>query len=394
MVLGCVQLPAVAAAQASAQSLTQPSLQSSAQASGAAPEAPDAPEALGAHLAQPSLSTLSVSPGSSVAMVSPGQDQLVGRVSEYEVQPGDYLIKIGARYGVAPPVLARDNGLRSAEHLQPGQKLQIDNRHIVPQVQIQMVPQVQGQNQPLSQPRNQPQNPPRTAALLINLPQRMLYFFRTPGMESQHQSELVAAYPVGLGKPSWPTPEGEFTVVNKSDNKTWVVPKSIQAEMRRKGQVVKTSVPPGPDNPLGNTWLGLSIPALGIHGTNAPPSVYHFQSHGCIRLHLDDILALFPQVPLGTPGRIIYSPLLMTESGGQVFLEVHPDIYRRGDVSMAALETLAQQKSLTERIDWAHAADVLKQQDGIARDVTRPRPTALPKIEMKEKSSNDKAFDG
>jgi L,D-transpeptidase ErfK/SrfK len=345
---GGMQLPLMAAAQVTAQAPVLAAEQ-------AAPAAP---------VTQSSPATLSASPGPAVSIAPLGQAQVIGRTFEYEVQPGDYLIKVGARFGVTPVVLARDNGLQAAEYLQPGQKLQIDNRHIVPQVQIQIQTQIQTQTQ--------------AAALLINLPQRLLYFFRASEIQAQHQPQLIAAYPVGLGKPSWPTPEGEFTVVNKSDHKTWVVPKSIQAEMRKKGQVVKTSVPPGPDNPLGNTWLGLSIPALGIHGTNAPPSVYHFQSHGCIRLHLDDILALFPQVPLGTPGRIIYSPLLMAESAGQVFLEVHPDIYRRGDVSMAALESLAQQQLLTERIDWTRAADVLKRQDGIARDVTRVRPVVVP----------------
>lgn len=340
--LGGMQLPLMAAAQVSAQV-------SGLAAAKAAPAAP---------VTQSSPSTLSASPGLAVSVAPLGQAQVIGRTFEYEVQPGDYLIKVGARFGVTPAVLARDNGLQAAEYLKPGQKLQIDNRHIVPQVPIQIQTQA--------------------ATLLINLPQRLLYFFRASEIGAQHQPRLIAAYPVGLGKPSWPTPEGEFTVVNKSDQKTWVVPKSIQAEMRKKGQVVKASVPPGPDNPLGNTWLGLSIPALGIHGTNAPPSVYHFQSHGCIRLHLDDILALFPQVPLGTPGRIIYSPLLMAESAGQVFLEVHPDIYRRGDVSMAALESLAQQQLLTERIDWTRAADVLERQDGIARDVTRVRPMVVP----------------
>ena len=55
--------------------------------------------------------------------------------------------------------------------------------------------------------------------------------------------------------------------------------------MRREDKVVLTQVPPGPENPLGKHWVGLSIPGIGIHGTLAPASIYHFQSHGCIRLH-------------------------------------------------------------------------------------------------------------
>jgi len=66
---------------------------------------------------------------------------------------------------------------------------------------------------------------------------------------------LVAAYPVGLGMPTWPTPQGMFKVLNKSDNKTWIVPLSIQEEMRKKGQEVQKSVPPGPKTRLASIGL-------------------------------------------------------------------------------------------------------------------------------------------
>jgi L,D-transpeptidase ErfK/SrfK len=261
---------------------------------------------------------------------------ITGRIFSYIVQPGDYLIKIGARFGAEATSLARDNGLNYEALLKPGQRLTVNNQHIVPDV--------------------------REDGLLINLPQRMLYYFRA--------SVLVAAYPVGLGKPSWPTPTGEFSVIDKATNKTWRIPKSIQEEMRREGQVVMTEMPPGPDNPLGKYWLGLSLSSIGIHSTIAPASVYHFQSHGCIRLHPDDIEALFPQIERGSSGNIIYSPLLLTESNGQIFLEVHQDIYHNGNVSMEALEQQAQDAMLSDRIDWTRAAIVLEQHEGIAREVT------------------------
>ena len=275
------------------------------------------------------------------AMAATPSLPIAGSVFEYTVQPGDYLIRISARFGVAATVLARENGLKYDALLKPGRKLTIDNRHIVPEV--------------------------REDALLINLPQRMLYFFRA--------GELAAAYPIGLGKPSLPTPAGDFSVIDKVVNKTWRVPKSIQEEMRREGQAVKTEVPPGPDNPLGKYWLGIGLSGIGIHGTIAPASIYHFQSHGCIRLHPDDIEALFAEVEPGTTGSIIYTPLLQTESDGKIFLEVHRDIYEQSDVSFAALEQLARESMLNDRIDWARAAEVLKQQEGVAREVTLATPT-------------------
>jgi len=261
---------------------------------------------------------------------------IVGGVFEYTVQPGDYLIKIGARFGVEATALTRDNGLKYEALLKPGQKLIVENQHIVPET--------------------------REDGLLINLPQRMLYYFR--------DWNLVAAYPVGLGKPSWPTPTGAFSVIDKATNKSWLVPKSIQEEMRREGQVVKTEVPPGPDNPLGMHWIGLSLSSIGIHGTIAPSSVYHFQSHGCIRLHPADIEALFKEVDRGTTGIIIYAPLLLTESDERVFLEVHQDVYLTGNASLKALEQLANDAMLSDRIDWSLATTVLEQHEGVARDVT------------------------
>lgn len=261
---------------------------------------------------------------------------VTGGVHEYTVQAGDYLIKIGARFGIAAEVLARDNGLIYEAKLMPGKKLKLDNRHIVPDS--------------------------LEDGLLINLPQRMLYYFR--------DWELVAAYPVGLGKPSWPTPAGDFKVIDKAINKAWRVPKSIQEEMWREGQMVKTEVPPGPDNPLGKHWLGLSLTSVGIHGTISPASIYHFQSHGCIRLHPDDIEALFTQIARGTSGSIIYVPLLLAASDERIFLEVHRDIYNQSDISMTALEQLANEVMLSDKIDWLRAAEVLEQKDGVARDVT------------------------
>lgn len=277
------------------------------------------------------------------AKAEPPALAVTGGIFDYNVQAGDSLIKIGARFGVASEVLARDNGLKTNVRLVPGQGIVVDNRHIVPAV--------------------------LENGLLVNLPQRMLYFFR--------DTQLVAAYPVGLGKPTWQTPTGEFSVINKSDNKTWIVPRSIQEEMRRAGKEVKTRVLPGPDNPLGKYWMGLSLDSIGIHGTIAPASVYHFQSHGCIRLHPEDIEVLFEQVALGATGRIIYDPLLLTEVAGRIFLEVQRDSYNRGDVSMAALEQLAREKSLTERIDWVHAEKVLKLKEGIARDITATPSSGL-----------------
>lgn len=142
------------------------------------------------------------------------------------------------------------------------------------------------------------------------------------------------------------------------------------------GQEVKAEVPPGPDNPLGEYWLGLDRLACGIHGTNAPASVYHFRTHGCIRVHPDDIAALFPLVPVGTPVEIIYEPVLMARTAERaVFLEVHPDVYRRGREPRGAVEAVAAAAGLGPALDWERIDQVIRDRDGVAREVTRrPAP--------------------
>ena len=77
--------------------------------------------------------------------------------------------------------------------------------------------------------------------------------------------------------PCGPRPVGRLHVFRMQRHKEWIVPESIQEEMRREGKDVLTRVPPEPDNPLGHHWIGLSIGGIGIHGTIAPSSVYHFR---------------------------------------------------------------------------------------------------------------------
>ena len=260
----------------------------------------------------------------------------MGEQFQYTVQPGNSLVRVGARFGIEPGVLARTNSIQYDALLHPDQVLQVDNRHIIPERLDE--------------------------GILINLPQRMLYYFQA--------GRLVAHYPVGLGRPDWPTPTGRFKVNDLQKNKTWYVPKSIQEEMRREDKVVLTKVPPGPDNPLGKHWIGLSIPGIGIHGTIAPQSIYHFQSHGCIRLHPDDIAALFPQITTGQSGKIIYAPILLARlADGRIFLEVHRDIYKKGIAPIKIVEDAAKAQGLSGMIDWSKVQDIIRLKEGLAREV-------------------------
>jgi L,D-transpeptidase ErfK/SrfK len=284
------------------------------------------------------LSFLVGTAGFAVEPVSGSPERLVGGEFLYSVRPGDSLTRIGARFGVEARLLAGANGLSFQSVLSVGQTVRVENRHIVPTALEQ--------------------------GILINVPQRLLFLFQ--------EGKLVAWYPVGLGRPDWQTATGHFEVAEKERAPTWHVPVSIQEEMRRHGEPVRTEVPPGPANPLGDFWIGLSRSTCGIHGTNAPASVYAFRTHGCVRLHPEDIADLFSRVAPGTPVWIAYETVLLARTpGGAVFLEVNRDIYRRARTPRAAIEGLVAEEVAVGELDEARIIQVAASQEGLARRVDR-----------------------
>jgi hypothetical protein len=97
--------------------------------------------------------------------------------------------------------------------------------------------------------------------------------------------QVKKIYPVAVGKPSSPSPVGTFVIERRVMNPTY----------SHNGKVV----PPGPGNPVGTRWMGLSLHGYGIHGTNEPRSIGKPSSHGCIRLARPDLEELYAQVAVG-----------------------------------------------------------------------------------------------
>ncbi|HZT84596.1 MAG TPA: L,D-transpeptidase family protein [Gaiellaceae bacterium] len=112
---------------------------------------------------------------------------------------------------------------------------------------------------------------------------------------------LVRIFPVATGQAAWPTPLGHFEIVVKQKNPWWFPPTQDSWAAGAK------PVPPGPGNPLGTRWMGLSAPGVGIHGTDEPWSIGHSESHGCIRMQVPSAEWLFNRVRIGTPVFIIPS---------------------------------------------------------------------------------------
>ncbi|MBO0586670.1 L,D-transpeptidase [Sporosarcina sp. E16_8] len=84
---------------------------------------------------------------------------------------------------------------------------------------------------------------------------------------------LLKIYPIAVGRMVTSTPMGTYRIINKQSN---------------------------PGGPFGAFWMGLSKRHYGIHGTNNPSSIGKNVSHGCIRMHNEDVLELASMIPIGT----------------------------------------------------------------------------------------------
>src|SRR5215210_2571233 len=105
--------------------------------------------------------------------------------------------------------------------------------------------------------------------------------------------QFVRTFGVATGQSRYPTPLGRWRVVVKWRNPWWYPPDSDWAKGEK-------PVPPGPGNPLGTRWMGLSASGVGIHGTPDDASIGYSASHGCIRMHISDAEWLFNHVTVGT----------------------------------------------------------------------------------------------
>lgn len=265
-------------------------------------------------------------------------DMFVGGKAMVSAKKGDSLFLISARLGVDWQIIAKDNGFDPKKVCCVGQQFSVNNLRIVPKV--------------------------INNGIIINVPDRMLYFFQS--------GSLVVAFPVGLGLPQeeWQTPIGPFSIIRKTTNPTWFVPKSIQNEMEKKGQVVKTIVPPGKDNPLGRYAIHTSLENVLIHETIWPTSIYQWRSHGCIRVSPELMEGFFDQVEIGMAGEIIYQPVSAAVRENRIFLQVARDIYKRIPSLDKEVRTMLEERSLSDKVDWIKVQDVMKKKTSIAEDVT------------------------
>jgi lipoprotein-anchoring transpeptidase ErfK/SrfK len=124
--------------------------------------------------------------------------------------------------------------------------------------------------------------------LVLKLKERKVYVYRG--------SQIIASYPVAIGKKGRETPTGEWQVMETIVNPGWT--------NFNTGQMVS----PGKNNPLGSRWIGFwtdGKDTIGLHGTNQPNSIGKAVSNGCVRMYDKDVQALYPLIKVGTIVRVV-----------------------------------------------------------------------------------------
>jgi L,D-transpeptidase ErfK/SrfK len=270
-----------------------------------------------------------------------GEDQSI--VTAYE----DTLYDLARAYSLGSEELIRVNPSVDPWIPGAGKMLVVPGRHILP--------------------------PGPHEGIVVNLPEHRLYYFPKPKRGGPIQ---VITYPVSIGKMDWRTPLGVTHVIQKEKNPTWYPPESVRKEHAEAGDPLPPKVGPGPDNPLGAYAMRLAAGngTYLIHGTNNPIAVGLAVTHGCIRMYPDDVSALFPLIPVGTPVRLINVPVKVAWVDGELLLEAHPPVDAQGQSFEPEIEQFsdllkAAVGDTTVAIHWDYAREVLQKADGVIATV-------------------------
>jgi len=282
-----------------------------------------------------------------VYALTSGKDAVIGADETIEAVFEDTLYDLARKYGIGTEELIRVNPGIDPWLPGAGTKILIPGRHLLP--------------------------PGPREGIVVNLPEHRLYYYRNP---KHGAATEVITYPVGIGKMDWRTPLGLTHVSQKEKNPVWTPPESIRKEHALAGDPIPARVPSGPKNPLGlyATRLAVGDGTYLIHGTNNPIAVGMPVTHGCVRMYPDDVAALFPLVPVGTPVRLINEPVKVAWVDGELLLEAHPPVDVEGqsiapDLDQFSSLLRAAVGDDTLAINWDYASEVLQKADGIIATV-------------------------
>ena len=257
------------------------------------------------------------------------RSRLMGENQTVSVSPGQSLYQVARAHGYSLELLAHANGLPISLAPVPKKSVIIPSRRIFP--------------------TGAPEN-----GIIVNLPERGFYLFR--------KGETPRFFPVAVGQPGrFQTPEGQYAIREKVVNPEWVAPEWA-------GLGEDNVIPAGPDNPLGDRWIGLSSAGLGMHSTNNPSSIGSASSHGCMRMYPEIARTVFDLVETGWPVAIRYETSRVAVEDDGIYVAFFTDPYNRGGVE----ERLAAQFQELDLMGFYNMLDLsgsVRAKDGMTRRV-------------------------
>jgi lipoprotein-anchoring transpeptidase ErfK/SrfK len=99
---------------------------------------------------------------------------------------------------------------------------------------------------------------------------------------NDRDGRVLAQFPVSIGGRRDPLPLGRLKVANEVQDPVFTYDPKLLWDA--KPWYSKVDLAPGPNNPIGNLWIGLSKPHWGIHGSPSPSRVGREETHGCLHL--------------------------------------------------------------------------------------------------------------
>lgn len=291
----------------------------------------------------------SVSTLATTYTMPPNGSDIVGEVFTIEAERGDTLIKLAEEYNVGIHEMMEANADVNPENLRQGQRIVIPTAYILP---------------------------PFRDGIVINMAELRLYYF---SRDKKH----VYTYPVGLGRREWRTPIVDSTVVRKKAQPTWYVPDSIHDfVLEQTGKELPESIPPGPDNPLGDYAIYMAKRGYLIHGTNQPWTVGKLVSSGCIRLLAPDIEELYNNVGVGDKVRIIHYPYKLGWNNNKLYLEAHVPVNIDDPIShlnIISADTAVRDavKGRDTKVNWNRFDQAIHNQLGLPIAISEPTAHSL-----------------
>ena len=206
--------------------------------------------------------------------------------------------------------------------------------------------------------------------IVINRAEYRLYYF-------QH-GQLAFTAPVAVGEDNHETPLGQTAVMRKQKDPVWHPTAGTLEDFPG----TESSVPPGPENPLGTRALYLKWPTYLIHGAADDFAIGRRLTRGCVRLYAHDIERLFDMVPVGTPVSIIDQPIKLGWHDDELFVEAEPSFDQLEELRLSFSFTTKPTEDISswitttagpraQDLDWPTISQALARRSGIPTQITR-----------------------